>query len=57
MRSRGRIVSDLVNGAQAAGIHVIEWDGRTAIGIAPAGIYFVSITTDEWSARSKIVRL
>jgi hypothetical protein len=55
--ARGRIVSELVNGAQAAGIHMIEWDGRTAVGVAPAGMYFVSITTDEWSARSKIVRL
>jgi hypothetical protein len=55
--ARGRIVSELVNGAQAAGIHMIEWDGRTAVGVAPAGMYFVSITTDEWNARSKIVRL
>jgi len=50
--ARGRIVADLLNDAKPAGVYVLDWSAR-----APAGIYFVSIATEEWTARRKIVRL
>jgi hypothetical protein len=50
--ARGRIVADLLNDAKPAGVYVLDWSGR-----APAGMYFVSIATEEWTARRKIVRL
>ncbi len=54
---RGRVVSLLRDGAEPAGVHEVIWDGRTATGVAAAGIYFVQIRAGEWNAERKLVRV
>jgi hypothetical protein len=42
----GRLVREVVNGPQPAGVHRASWDGRTASGHqAPSGIYFVKLNS------------
>ncbi len=57
MDVRGRVVAVLKNGDEVAGLHEVAWEGRTGGGAAPAGIYFVSFRSEEWSAQRRIVRL
>ena len=38
---QGRTVVTLVDGMQGVGRHTAQWNGRTAKGAAPAGLYFV----------------
>lgn len=43
---RGRLVRSLVDGSFGGGEHVAGWDGTAADGLrAPAGVYFVTLTT------------
>jgi len=57
MDVRGRVVAVLKNDDEVAGTHEVAWEGRTGGGTAPAGIYFVSFQSEEWSAQRRIVRL
>jgi flagellar basal-body rod modification protein FlgD len=54
----GRVVRTLFQGATAAGTHDAHWDGRDDRGaIAPAGLYFVRLTTRESIASRRLVWL
>ncbi len=57
MDVRGRVVAVLRDEDEAAGVHEVTWEGRSGGGTAPAGIYFVSFQSEEWSAQRRIVRL
>jgi len=50
---RGRLVGVPVDEHRPAGAHVIEWSGR---GVR-AGVYFVTIESEEGSAVRRVVRL
>jgi len=50
----GRLVRTLVDGAQAAGLHVVRWNGRTDSGDpAASGVYFYQIRYPNGAAQSK----
>ncbi len=52
----GRMVMPLVRVPQAAGRHVVRWDGRDARGAAlPAGVYFARLEAAGHRAAKKIV--
>jgi flagellar hook capping protein FlgD len=55
----GREVARLWDGVVEAGMHTARWNGRTAEGgMAPAGIYFVRLVTDERrTASARLVRM
>lgn len=52
----GRRVRQLVNGAKAAGQHVVEWDGvdETGRAVAP-GVYFVQMQAGSFSDARKVM--
>jgi len=55
----GRLVREVVNGAQLAGVHRASWDGKSASGHqAPSGIYFVKLNSSgvNKTARFVVVR-
>jgi flagellar hook assembly protein FlgD len=55
---RGSRVRTLVNRAQAAGKHVVEWDGRNDSGSpVGSGIYFYRMTTNGFASVRKMVLL
>jgi flagellar hook assembly protein FlgD len=55
---RGSRVRTLVSGAQAAGKHVVEWDGRNDSGSpVGSGVYFYRMTTSGFSSVRKMVLL
>ena len=51
----GRQLTTLVDGFQAAGEHEVAWDGSTAHGKVPSGIYFARITTPSEQARATVI--
>lgn len=54
----GRSVRSLHDGALAAGMHAIEWDGRDANGsVVPGGVYFVRAATKNGEAVQRLVRV
>jgi spore coat protein A len=55
---RGRLVRTLVDGVQPDGKHQLQWDGEDSAGKqTPAGIYFVRLTSDSFSAARKVHRV
>jgi len=53
---RGRLVRELVNGAEAAGPHTVFWDGRDGRGLRTAsGIYYARVMHDGMTRNQKIV--
>ncbi|WP_157942202.1 FlgD immunoglobulin-like domain containing protein [Salinibacter altiplanensis] len=55
----GRRVATLADGAQRAGTHRIDWDGRTGTGHALAsGVYLLRLTTDKqtFTRRMTLIR-
>ncbi len=53
---RGRLVRELVNGSEAAGSHVVYWDGRDGSGArVAAGIYYARVLHDGQSRSQKVV--
>lgn len=54
----GRLVKTLVRGAQSAGRHEMQWDGRTDAGQSlPAGAYFVHGRVGEQRVQGRIVMI
>jgi FlgD Ig-like domain len=54
----GRKVRTLASGAIEAGVHRLDWNGRDDHGQpAPAGVYFVRLSTDRLLLESKLVKL
>ncbi|UCC45455.1 MAG: T9SS type A sorting domain-containing protein [Candidatus Zixiibacteriota bacterium] len=54
----GRSTRVLIDGEQSSGQHTVVWDGRTNDGsIAPTGIYFYRIITDDYTASKKMMLL
>jgi hypothetical protein len=51
----GRHLATLVDGARAAGDHVIAWDGATDAGRVPSGMYFARITAGGEQARATVI--
>ena len=50
----GRRVATLVQGGRAAGEHEVAWDGTTASGHAPRGVYFARLRTSHGQARTTV---
>ena len=54
----GRQVRSLVSGAQTAGTHAIEWDGRNDSGsLLPAGVYLYRLETEDVTSERKMLRM
>jgi flagellar hook assembly protein FlgD len=54
----GRVVRTLVAGEQTAGRYSVVWHGRDdAQRIAPNGIYFVRMQSDEFRSQRKAILL
>lgn len=54
----GRLVRELLRGDLAAGGHVLRWDGRDGSGDpAPAGLYFVRLSSGDESRTVRLLRL
>lgn len=53
----GRLVRTLVDGDLPAGPHELVWDGRTASGAAPAGVYFYTLTAGGQDITRKMLRV
>jgi len=54
----GRLVRELANEIVPAGRHVVDWDGRNAIGVAAAsGIYFYRLEAGSFTETRKMVLL
>jgi hypothetical protein len=52
----GRRVRTLRHGSMAAGLARVSWDGTMDSGrLAPSGIYFIQLRTDEGSQRKRVV--
>ena len=52
---QGRTVSTLVDGAESAGTHLIQWAGSGARGRLPAGLYFVTMRTGGVALTRRVV--
>ncbi len=53
---QGRVVRDMVNEVQAAGIHQLYWDGDDGTGIpVAAGVYFCKLTTGAVDRILKVI--
>jgi hypothetical protein len=53
---KGEIVRELVNAEQFAGIHTVNWDGRSEAGVrVPSGVYFYKIEAGEFSSIKKMI--
>ncbi len=50
----GRRVATVVNEDQAAGTYTRSWDGRTRIGAAPPGRYFVRLTLPGYAGTQAV---
>ena len=56
--AQGRRVRLLANGRLAAGVHRIDWDGRTDAGrVAGAGVYFYQLEAGEQRRSGRLTRL
>ncbi|MBI5838128.1 MAG: T9SS type A sorting domain-containing protein [Candidatus Eisenbacteria bacterium] len=54
----GRTVWQVAAAQQTAGEHSVDWDGRNASGAhAPAGLYFVRLSTEAGMRTQRLVRL
>ncbi|HEX5132440.1 MAG TPA: FlgD immunoglobulin-like domain containing protein [Candidatus Krumholzibacteria bacterium] len=54
----GRLVTTVVEGVQAQGLHEIPWDGSDASGRAlPSGVYFAALSADRRVFTQKLVIL
>jgi flagellar hook assembly protein FlgD len=43
---KGRLVSGLVAGAQSAGAHTVQWNGKDLFGhVMPSGVYLCQLRT------------
>jgi len=55
---RGRMVRRLVDGALAAGVHAVEWDGRDDAGHAlPSGTYLLRLSSEQELSTTKVMLL
>ncbi len=55
---RGKFVTQLVNQKQQAGMHVVDWDGRTQSGEeAPSGIYYYQLNVAEEKKSKRLLLL
>ena len=55
---QGQLLRTLVEGTFDAGIHQVEWDGKTETGaIASPGIYPCIVETEVYNATTKLVLL
>ena len=52
---QGREVAVLTEGAYHAGRYQADWDGHTARGLAPAGLYFVRFLTPDQNFTHRVV--
>jgi hypothetical protein len=56
----GRQIATLMNGEQAAGYHLMEWNGKDSQGMTvPSGMYFIrmSVRDEQFSAIQKMMLL
>jgi hypothetical protein len=54
----GRKIASLLNGNQAAGQYMLEWNGRDGNGVVvPTGMYFLRMSSDEFNAARKIMMM
>ncbi len=54
----GRRIFGLVEDFRSAGSHSVRWDGRVTGGnIAPAGVYFVRLSTGETTLVERLTRV
>lgn len=51
----GRLLTTLVDGYRPAGEHEIAWDGGTASGPMPSGVYFARVQTRGEQARATVI--
>ena len=52
----GRLIRELMSGALSAGTHEVRWNGRTGGGgVAPSGMYFYRLRTDEGTSTRRLV--
>jgi hypothetical protein len=52
----GRRIATILNGDQNPGYRTVEWDGKDSRGQeVPTGIYFVRMSSDEFSATQKVL--
>ncbi len=51
----GRLLTTLVDGYRPAGEHEIAWDGSTAHGPMPSGVYFARVQTASQQARATVI--
>lgn len=51
----GRLIQRLHDGAVTAGRHTLEWDGRTARGTVPPGVYFLELDGGGATVTRKLV--
>ena len=54
---QGREIAVLADGVFSAGRHTATWDGNTARGSAPAGLYFVRLLAEDRVFSQRLVRL
>ena len=53
---RGKEVSTLMKGEQAAGSYNLEWDGRNRNGeVMPSGVYLLRMTAGNYSKMNKMI--
>ena len=54
---QGRLVTRLSDGPRSSGFHVVPWDGLTDGGaVAPNGVYFMRVVSDDGAQVRKVVR-
>ncbi len=51
----GRHLTTLVDGFRPAGEHEVAWDGGTATGPMPSGVYFARVQTANQQARATVI--
>jgi hypothetical protein len=52
----GRLTRNVVSGIGEPGVYTVNWDGRDDIGrSAAAGVYFITITTDDYQSKQKVI--
>ena len=52
----GRRVATILSGEQAAGYHLVEWNGQNASGQSvSSGMYFVRMTSEQFTAVRKVM--
>jgi flagellar hook assembly protein FlgD len=52
----GRLVREVVNESQPAGVHKVAWDGKGVNGaLAPSGVYFIKLRSPGVNKTSRFV--